>query len=641
MQDEKKTKAQLIEDVTRLRQHNMALERRAAECTQELADTRAELTEARAQQVVTSDILRLIASSPTDLQPVFDAIAASATTLCSAQNGGVYRFDGSLIHLVAHHNYSPDELETIQRVFPIPPGRGSVTARAILTRAVAHVDIATDPEYVHGSLVQAGFHTSLSVPMLRDGNPIGAITATRREVKPFSDTQIALLQAFADQAVIAIENVRLFQELQARTRDLTRSVDELQALGEVSQTVNSTLDLHTVLSRIVAHAVQLSGTDGGTIYEYDEPTQAFHLRTTYQMQDELMEAFRTGPMRLGEGALGQAAIAREPVQFPDITGLDTYPGRLRTLLEQHRFRAVLALPIRREAHIIGGLVVLRQAPGEFPPQVVALLQTFAAQSALAIQNARLFRELEDKGQQLETASRYKSEFLANMSHELRTPLNAIIGYSEMLQEEAEDLGYQDFTPDLQKINAAGKHLLALINDILDLSKIEAGRMDLYLETFDLATMLRDVETTVQPLVEKNANTLVVQYADTLGSMRADLTKVRQALFNLLSNACKFTRQGTVTLAVTRQAEAGGAWLTFCVSDTGIGMTPAHMARLFQAFSQAEASTARQFGGTGLGLAITKQFCQLMGGDVAVESELGKGSTFTIRLPVEGSDPKAQ
>jgi signal transduction histidine kinase len=279
-------------------------------------------------------------------------------------------------------------------------------------------------------------------------------------------------------------------------------------------------------------------------------------------------------------------------------------------------------------------------PGPFQRETVDLLKSFATQSVLAIQNAHLFHELEDKGQQLKIASRYKSEFLANMSHELRTPLNAIIGYSEMLQEEAEDLGYVDFTPDLQKINAAGKYLLALINDILDLSKIEAGRMDLYPETFDLATMLHDVETTVQPLAEKNANALVVQCIDTLGTMRTDLTKVRQALFNLLSNACKFTKRGTVTLVVTRQVEDGAEWITFRVSDTGIGMTPAQMAKLFQAFSQAEVSTARQFGGTGLGLAITKQFCQMMGGDITVESEVGKGSVFTIRLPAELSDPKA-
>jgi signal transduction histidine kinase len=422
--------------------------------------------------------------------------------------------------------------------------------------------------------------------------------------------------------------------LQARTRELTRSVEELRALGEVSQAVNSTLDLHTVLTRIVSHAVQLSGTDGGAIYEYDESTQAFHLRATHQMQDELIEALRTSPIQLGEGALGQAAATREPVQISDMAGWDSYQGRLRSLLTQYGFRAVLAIPLLREEHIIGGLVVRRKSPGEFPSQLVNLLRTFAAHSVLAIQNARLFRELAEKGQQLESTSRYKSEFLANMSHELRTPLNAIIGYSEMLQEEAADLGYEDFTPDLQKINASGKHLLALINDILDLSKIEAGRMDLYLETFDLAGMIHDVETTVQPLVEKNANTLMVQCADNLGTMRADLTKVRQALFNLLSNACKFTQQGAVALEVTRQAEDGTEWITFRVSDTGIGMTSAQMGKLFQAFSQAEASTARQYGGTGLGLAITKRFCQMMGGDVTVESEVGKGATFTIWLPTE-------
>jgi signal transduction histidine kinase/CheY-like chemotaxis protein len=654
MQDKKKTKAQLIEDLTHLRQRLTALERREAERAQELMDTQAELTEARAQQTATSEVLRVISGSPNDVQPVFDMIAQSAVRLCDAQFCAVFRFDGELIHFVGHYGMTLEGVEANRQTFPRPAGQDSAIGRAILNRAIAHIpDVHADPAYGTLNVVRAvTFRSIVAVPMLRDGRPIGGIAVAQTQAGPFSDARLTLLETFADQAVIAIENVRLFQELQARTQDLTRSVEELQALGEVGQTVNSSLDLHTVLTRIVAHAVQLSGTDGGAVYEYDEPTQAFQLRTrTYQMQDEIIEALQTSPLRLGEGALGQAALAREPVQIPDIAGLETYPERLRTLLSQHRFRAVLAIPIRREEHIIGGLVVLRQAPGEFPPKVVELLRTFAAQSALAIQNARLFRELEDKGQQLESASRYKSEFLANMSHELRTPLNAIIGYSEMLQEEAEDLGQEDFTPDLQKINAAGKHLLALINDILDLSKIEAGRMDLYLETFDLATMLHDVQTTVRPLVEKNANTLVVQYADTLGSMRADQTKVRQALFNLLSNACKFTRHGTISLTVSREAisassplasggTAGGDWITFRVSDTGIGISPEQMARLFQPFTQADALTTRQYGGTGLGLTITKRFCQLMGGDIAVESEVGQGSTFSIRLPAAVVDPKA-
>jgi len=240
----------------------------------------------------------------------------------------------------------------------------------------------------------------------------------------------------------------------------------------------------------------------------------------------------------------------------------------------------------------------------------------------------------------EEANRAKSAFLANMSHELRTPLNAIIGYSEMLQEEAADLGQENLTSDLQKIQAAGKHLLALINDILDLSKIEAGRMDLFLETFDVALMIRDAATTIQPLVEKNHNTLAINCADDLGTMQADLSKVRQVLLNLLSNACKFTAQGTITLTVSRETVEGAVWVTFRLTDTGIGMTPEQMGKLFQVFAQADASTTRQYGGTGLGLAITRRFCQMMGGDITVESALGKGSTFTIRLPAAVIDPKA-
>jgi CheY-like chemotaxis protein len=261
---------------------------------------------------------------------------------------------------------------------------------------------------------------------------------------------------------------------------------------------------------------------------------------------------------------------------------------------------------------------------------------------VAIGNARFIEETRRARQEAEEANRAKSQFLANMSHELRTPLNAIIGYSEMLQEEATDLGYDDLAPDLEKINGAGKHLLGLINDILDISKIEAGRVDLFLESFDIAATVREVVTTITPLVEKNANTLHVELGDGLGSMRADLTKVRQGLFNLLSNASKFTSNGDIWLRVWREtspltlplAGEGKGWVTFSVQDTGIGMTQEQMARLFQAFSQAEASTTRRYGGTGLGLAITRHFCQMMGGDIYVESEPGNGSTFTIRLPAE-------
>ncbi|MGH8568153.1 MAG: ATP-binding protein, partial [Gammaproteobacteria bacterium] len=256
-----------------------------------------------------------------------------------------------------------------------------------------------------------------------------------------------------------------------------------------------------------------------------------------------------------------------------------------------------------------------------------------------IERRRAEEQLQTAKAAAEEADRAKSAFLASMSHELRTPLNAIIGYSEMLQEEAEDLGQDDLILDLKKIHGAGKHLLALINDVLDLSKIEAGKMDLHLETFDLAGMLQEVVATIAPLVAKNGNRLDFRDAEDLGAMRADLTKVRQALFNLLSNACKFTSGGVITLAVAPERIDGVGWLHFRVSDTGIGISPEQMQRLFQAFSQADASTAHKYGGTGLGLIISRRFCQMMGGDITVESALGQGSTFTIRLPIDGVKPK--
>jgi signal transduction histidine kinase/DNA-binding response OmpR family regulator len=351
-------------------------------------------------------------------------------------------------------------------------------------------------------------------------------------------------------------------------------------------------------------------------------------------------------------------LKENPIRYvEDIAALEHRPPVLERLLAEG-IRSLITIPLIVQGDLIGEFNLSSTRPAAFDPAHGDITHEVANQLAIAIQQARLYeqvkhyaeeleakvevrtQELQEALQRVEAATRYKSEFLAHMSHELRTPLNAIIGYSEMLQEEAADLGYADFTPDLQKINAAGKHLLALINDILDLSKIEAGRMDLFLETLDIPTMIQDVVTTITPLVEKNANAMQLLCASDLGTMRADLTKVRQSLFNLLSNACKFTTQGTITLAVTRETVDGATWVTFRVSDTGIGMTPEQMGQLFQAFSQAEASTTRQYGGTGLGLAITRHFCRMMGGDITAESAMGQGSTFTVRLPAEVVDPKA-
>ena len=340
-------------------------------------------------------------------------------------------------------------------------------------------------------------------------------------------------------------------------------------------------------------------------------------------------------IRKGEGVVGQTAITLEPVQVQDIAVAGAYEGRLREAIVESGVRALLAVPIIREGRLLGGFGVSRNQPGEFPSETVDLLRTFATQSALAIQNARLF-------QQLEVANRHKSAFLASMSHELRTPLNAIIGYSEMLQEEATDLGQPGLVPDLGKINAAGKHLLELINAVLDLSKIEAGKMEIYLERFAVAPLVEEVAAVVRPLADRKGNALVTSCAPEVGEMRADQTKVRQTLFNLLSNACKFTEGGTVSLSVRREwsPERGAYEIVFAVADTGIGMNEEEVSRLFQDFSQADASTAKKYGGTGLGLALSRRLCRMMGGDITVTSEPGRGSTFTAVLPVEVEDDVA-
>lgn len=426
----------------------------------------------------------------------------------------------------------------------------------------------------------------------------------------------------------------LEQKVEQRTADLTRSIAELRALGDVVQAVNSSLDLQQVLITIVTHAVQLSQAKEGTIYEYDETAEVFEPRANYGASQAMVEALYESRIRLGDTTVGRCAEARAPVQLSNVEEDAGY--RLRDLLLREGVRSILAVPLVREDQVIGALVVRRAAAGEFPQDIVDLLRTFAAQSVLAIQNARLFREIQEKGEELAGASRQKSKFLANMSHELRTPLNAIIGVTEMLLEDAHDLKRDDEVEPLERVIRASRHLLALINDILDLSKVEAGKMELHLELFLLAPLVHDVLTTIQPLAEKNGNELAANCPGDIGTIRADQTRVRQALLNLLSNANKFTERGKVTVSARRTAGDAGEWITMAVADTGIGMTPEQVGKLFQEFVQADSATTRKYGGTGLGLAISRRFCQMMGGDITVESEVGRGSTFTIRLPAEVS-----
>jgi two-component system, NtrC family, sensor kinase len=595
-----------------------------------------ELKESLEQQTATSEILSVIASSPTDIQPVLDVIAESAARLCGAADAVINRVDGDIYQPVAG-KYGPMPMPPMARAIT----RGTPIGRAIVDRQTVHVrDVVEELriEFPDTKPIQqvTGTRTILATPLLREGIAIGAIAIRRTVVDPFTEKQIKLLETFADQAVIAIENVRLFQELEARTKALARSVEELKALGEVGQAVSSTLELETVLTRIASHAVQLSGADGGAIYEYEESTQEFHLRGSHQIEKELVEALHSSPIQLGSGAVGQAATTRAPVEVTDILDERQYAAtRFRPLLRELGYRSLLAVPLLREDRIMGGLTIYRRRTGSFSTEVVHLLQTFATQSVLAIQNARLFREIEDKSRQIEAANRHKSEFLANMSHELRTPLNAIIGFSEVLQERMfGELNEKqaEYTDD---ILTSGRHLLSLINEILDLSKVEAGRMELELATFDLPLAIDNARTFVRERATKHGINLDVTVDERLGDFVGDERKIKQILLNLLSNAVKFTPEGGRIGIDARQTDGA---VEISVRDTGIGISPEDQAKIFEEFRQVGGDYAHKREGTGLGLTLAKKFVELHGGKIWVESEVGKGSTFIFTLPERSSPP---
>ena len=606
----------------------------------ELQRRNRDLSEALEQQTATAEILGEISRSPNDIQPVFDTIVRSAVRLCGGLLGTMLRVDGDRLELAAHYNVSPEGLRAYREHYPMLIGRETVAGNAILDRRILNVVDAQDgPDVPPRSVAMAraaGFRCVVAVPLLREGKPIGLLNVSWRERGPCSDRHIALLQTFADQAVIAIENVRLFTELQARTRELTRSVGQLTALGEVGQAVSSTLDLETVLTTIASRTSQLAGTRTCTVYEYDEAAEEFHLRATHNVDERVLELTRVRPIRKGEGVAGRVAETLAPVQIEDIAVEGGYHGALREVLVAAGVRAVLAVPLLREQRLIGSLIVTRNTPGRFADEIIALLQTFATQSAIAIQNARLYRELEAKGRELETASRHKSQFLANMSHELRTPMNAILGYTELIADGIYGAVPEPMRDVLGRVEVSGRHLLGLINDVLDLSKIEAGQLTLTLADYSMKEIVDAVVAAVEALAAEKRLRLIAELAPDLPTGRGDQRRLAQVLLNLVGNAIKFTEQGEIAIRVG----AAAGLFTVAVRDTGPGIALADQERIFEEFQQADTSTTRPKGGTGLGLAIARRIIAMHGGRMWVESAPGEGATFRFTMPVRVEAPVA-
>jgi signal transduction histidine kinase/CHASE3 domain sensor protein len=588
-----------------------------------------DLTEALEQQTATSAILRVISTSPTEVQPVFETIVRNAVALCGSLFANVFRFDGELLHFVASHNVGPDYVELLQAKYPMRPDSSQVSGRAVLTRSVVQLeDALADPDYDHRFPTAMGWRRMLGVPMLRRGEPLGVIVVGWAEAGPVPKDQEELLKQFADQAVIAIENARLFDEVQARTRELSRSVAELRALSEVGRAVSASLDLDNVLRAIIANACSLARADGGTVHVLDEATDRFEMAAEVGMTAGLIRLIQSLPAHSENTLVGRAALRREPVQIEDAAQAEGYAPKEAVLAAG--IRALLAVPMLREGLVIGGLIVTKKTPGAFPAETIELLKSFAGQSALAIHNAKLFDELERKGQELAAASRHKSEFLANMSHELRTPMNAILGFTELIQDGIYGEVPAKVTAMLERIQANGRHLLGLINDVLDLSKIEAGQLKLENAEYALRDVVQTVQATTESLAAAKKLKLRIELPDVLPPARGDERRIAQVLLNLVGNAIKFTETGEVIVSVA----VDDATFGIAVTDTGPGIPADEQQKIFEEFHQVDSSSTRKKGGTGLGLAISKRIVELHGGRIWVESEPGRGSSFRFVIPIQ-------